>query len=172
MSTLALRERLVAIARRDVGQVEISRNHGDFIRKYWPCTNYSEGYDDRAPYCAAACCGWLHEWLKDPEVLAALKMTPTQAEVWRCKSPAAFGWTEWARDKGLLVMSDSLANTLHTGDFMVFDMSHIGLVYDDYSNRVKTIEANTGEGGGRDGEGVFDKDRPREMARNFIRLLA
>jgi hypothetical protein len=172
MSTLALRQKYIDIARRDVGQTETSPNHGEFIKKYWPATTYPEGYNDRAPYCAAAQCYFLQQWLKDPEVLAALKMTPAQAEAWRCKSPAAFGWTTWAKEKGLLVMTDSLANVLHTADIVVYDFSHVGVVYDDYADRIKTIEANTGPSGGRDGDGVWDKDRPREIARNFIRLLA
>ena len=74
-------------------------------------------------------------------------------------------------NKGLLVMGDAQKNVLHTGDIMVFDMSHIGIVFDDYGTRVKTIEANTGATGGRDGDGIFEKDRPREIARDFIRLL-
>lgn len=171
MTTLALRKRFVEIARRDVGKVETSRNRSPTIKRYWPATTYPEGHTNREPYCAAAMCFWLQEWLKDPEVLAALKMTAAQAERWRCKSPAAFGWTKWAREKGLLVMSDSRANLLHTADLMVFDMSHIGIVIDDYRDRVKTIEANTGPAGGRDGDGIWEKDRPREIARNFIRLL-
>lgn len=172
MTTIRLRKRFVDIASRDLGQIETSRNHGPAIAKFWDATSYPEGYADRAPYCAAAMCYWLREWLKDPDVLAALKMTPMQAEAWRCKSPAAFGWTSWARANGLLVMSDSQNHVLHSADVMVFDMSHIGLVSDDYDTRVKTIEANTGASGGRDGDGIFAKDRPREIARNFIRILA
>lgn len=171
MTTIKLRQRFIAIARRDVGQMEISRNRGHAIAKFWPATSYPEGYANREPYCAAGLCFWLMEWLKDPEVLAALKMTPLQAEQWRCKSARAFDWIMWARSKGLLVMSDSMEHTLHTADIMVFDMSHIGLVSDDYSSRVKTIEANTGPTGGRDGDGIFEKDRPREIARAFIRIL-
>lgn len=172
MSTFNLRKRLVDIALRDVGQTEVSRNQSPTIRKFWPATSYPSGHSERQPYCAAAVCYWVMEWLKDPEVLAAFGMTAAAAEKWRCKSPAAFGWTTWARDKGLLVMGDSMKNVLHTGDIMVFDMSHIGIVTDDSANRVMTIEANTGASGGRDGEGIFQKNRTREIARDFIRLLA
>ena len=171
MSTLHLRERLVAIARADVGQTETSRNRGPAIGKFWPATTYPEGYANREPYCAAALCYWVRKWLLEPDVLKAFGMSPIQAEEWRCKSPAAFGWTRWAMNKGLLVMGDTQKNVLHTGDIMVFDMSHIGIVFDDYGTRVRTIEANTGATGGRDGDGIFEKDRPREIARNFIRLL-
>lgn len=172
MNTLHLRKRLIDIARRDVGQMETSRNRGPAIAKFWPTTSYPEGYANREPYCAAGVCYWVAKWLKDPEVLAALGMTPAKSEAWRCKSAAAYGWLDWAKKKGLLVMGDSINNTLHTGDLVVFDFSHIGIVYDDYKDRIKTIEANTGVSGGRDGEGIFDKDRPREIARSFIRLLA
>ncbi len=171
MSSLKLRNRLVEIASRDVGQTESSRNQGPAMKRYWPATTYPEGYADRAPYCAAAVCYWVREWLKDPEVLAALGKTPSQAEAWRCKSPAAFGWHDWAKKRGLLVMTDSMSNTLHTGDIMIFDMSHIGIVTNDKGTRVFTVEANTGPSGGRDGDGVWAKTRERSLARNFIRLL-
>jgi len=174
MSTLHLRKRLIDIARRDVGQLETSRNHGPAIAKFWPATSYPEGYANREPYCAAAACYWVSEWLRDPEVLGALRMTHGEAQAWRCKSPAAYGWIKWAKERGLLVMGDSLANTLHTGDIVVYDFSHLGIAFDDYQDRIKAIEANTGDPSKdqRDGDGIFEKDRPREIARGFIRLLA
>lgn len=172
MTTLPLRNRLIEIAVRDAGQMETSRNHGPAIKKFWPATWYPEGYANREPYCAAAVCYWVREWLKDAEVLAALGMTARQAEDWRCQNPAAYGWLDWAKRRNLLVMGDSMSNVLHTGDLVVFDFSHIGIVYDDYADRIRTIEANTGASGGRDGDGIFKKDRPREIARAFIRLLA
>lgn len=172
MSTFPLRKRLVDIAQLDVGQTEKTRNQGPAIKKFWPATSYPEGYANREPYCAAAVCYWVREWLKDPEVAAAFKKTPTQLEAWRCKSAAAFGWLDWAKKKGLLVMNDSIRNVLHTGDLVVFDFSHIGIVTDDYKDRICTIEANTGPVNPRDGDGIYEKDRPREVARGFIRLLA
>jgi hypothetical protein len=172
MSTLNIRQKLVDIARLDVGQREASRNRGEYIKKYWPATNYPDGYINREPYCAAAMCYWLREWLKLPEVLSALDMSRSEAENWRCKLPAAFGWTRWAKEKGLLVATDREDFVLHTADLMVFDISHIGLVTNDNDNSVNTIEANTGATGGRDGDGVFAKVRRRSEAKNFIRLLA
>lgn len=172
MSTLALRKKLVEIARLDVGKVETTRNHADWIEKFWPATSYREGYAERQPYCAAAGCYWLREWLRDPAVLSALKMSPQEAESWRCKSPAAFGWTNWAKEHGLLVMSDDASQVLHTGDIMIFDISHWGVVDTDEGDLVYTIEANTGATGSRDGEGAFYKTRHRSEAKNFIRLLA
>lgn len=171
MSTFALRQLLIDIARKDVGQTETSRNRGPAIQKFWPATSYPEGYANREPYCAAAVAYWVREWLKLPEVAAAFGKTPSQLETWRCKSAAAFGWLDWAKKKGLLVMSDSPDVTLHTGDLMIFDMSHIGIVHDDSGSNVFTIEANTGPSGGRDGDGIWEKTRNRSLARAFVRLL-
>lgn len=176
MSTYDLRKKLVTIASRDVGQMETSRNQGPAIRKFWPATSYPEGYRERQPYCAAAVAYWVSEWLKDSEVIIAIceqyDILPRQIESWRCKSAAAFGWLDWARKKNVQILSDSILNTLHTGDLMVFDMSHIGIVTDDSKANIYTIEANTGATGGRDGDGIFQKVRTRPMARGFIRLLA
>lgn len=170
-----LRKRLVDIAKRDVGKLETSRNQADWIRPYWQATSFSSGHLERAPYCAAAVAYWVQQWLKIHDVLETMGMSSTGAEKWRCKSARAFDWIIWAKSKGLLVMDDSRRNVLHTGDIMVFDMSHIGIVETDHDlgdrSVIYTIEANTGEQGGRDGEGCFAKVRDRSMARAFIRLL-
>ena len=172
MSTLAIRQALVEIARRDVGKVEVTRNRAPFIARYWPATSYPNGHADRQPYCAAAVCYWVREWLKLPEVLAALKMTPTGAERWRCKSARAFDWLDWAAARKLEVLSDRPTERLRVGDLMVFDISHIGIVKDDDdAGNVWTIEANTGNGSVRDGDGCFERMRNRSAARAFIRLI-
>jgi len=171
MSNLAIRQALVEIARRDVGKVEVTRNRAPWIARYWPATNYPQGHLNREPYCAAAVCSWAMEWLQLPEVLAALKMTPAQAERWRCKSARAFDWLDWAKKRKLEVLSDRPTERLRVGDLMVFDISHIGIVKDDDAKGVYTIEANTGNGSIRDGDGCFERVRQRSQARAFIRLI-
>jgi len=171
MSNLAIRQALVEIARRDVGKVEQTRNRAPWIQKYWSATTLPNGHADRQPYCAAAVAWWVREWLKIPEVLDALKMTPAGAERWRCKSPAAFAWLDWANARRLEVLGDRPTERLRVGDIFVFDMSHIGIVRDDDSSGVYTIEANTGATGSRDGDGCFEKVRQRHQARAFIRLI-
>jgi hypothetical protein len=171
MNTLPLRKQLIEIAGRDVGQMETSRNHGPAIPKFWTATSYPEGYENREPYCAAGVCYWVREWLKIPGVQQAFGKTASQLDQWRCKSARAFDWKDWAKDRGVRVLSDSPSEILHTGDIVVFDFSHIGIVHDDKGDRIYTIEANTGASGVRDGDGIFRKDRPREVARCFIRLL-
>lgn len=97
MSTLELRQRLIEIAKRDVGKVEISQNRAPWISRMWPATDTPNGHQQKWPYCAAAVAYWVREWLKDKEVLAQLKLTPDMAERWRGKTPGAFAWaTTWA----------------------------------------------------------------------------
>jgi hypothetical protein len=111
------------------------------------------------------------EWLQLPEVLAAMKMAPAAAERWRCKSARAFDWLDWAQKRRLEVLSDRPTERLRVGDLMVFDISHIGIVRDDDASGVYTIEANTGNGSIRDGDGCFERVRTRSQARAFIRLI-
>jgi len=172
MSNLAIRQALVEIARRDVGKVEVTRNRAPWIQKYWTATTLPNGHAERQPYCAAAVAWWVREWLKLPEVLDALKMTATGAERWRCKSARAFDWLDWANARKLEVLSDRPTERLRVGDLFVFDISHIGIVKDDDANGVFTIEANTGNGSVRDGDGCFERVRTRAQARAFIRLTA
>ena len=163
--------RLVAIAAVDVNKLEVGRNRAPWIQKFWPATDYPEGYANREPYCAAAVSYWVAQWLKDAAVLANLGMTAAAAERWRCKSAGAFRWLEWARSKGVRTFSDSPGLKLLPGDIMVFDMSHIGIVESaTIGSTIYTIEANTGATGGRDGDGCFRKIRTRSLARGFIRL--
>jgi hypothetical protein len=171
MSNLAIRQQLVEIARRDVGKVEITRNRAPWIQKYWTATTLPNGHADRQPYCAAAVAWWVREWLKLPEVMDSLKMTPTGAERWRCKSAAAFAWLDWANARRLEVLSDRPTERLRVGDIIVMDVSHIGIVKDDDAKGVYTIEANTGNGSIRDGDGCFERVRTRAQARAFIRLI-
>jgi hypothetical protein len=109
MSTFALRQKLIDIARKDVGKTEVTKNQAPWIAKYWPATTYPDGMDNREPYCAAAQAYCLREWLKLKEVLTALGMTKEQAEKWRCKSASVFkasdSWLNWAKSaKGVKVL--------------------------------------------------------------------
>lgn len=174
MDTALARNMLVDIAARDIGKTEVSRNRADWIKKYWPATSYPEGYANREPYCAAACCYWLkalgEELAQKGELKATFGKTLAQFESWRCKSAGAWRWQEWANQKGVTVLPDTA--TPLPGDFVVYDFSHIGLVRRvGKKGRIITIEANTGPSGGRDGDGCYEKDRPQEIARCFVRVL-
>jgi len=166
---------LVNIAKRDVGKVESPRNNqGAWIKRFWPSTSYPDGYSNREPYCAAAMAFWLDtvgDELAKAGLLESLTgMNAEQFEKWRCKSAGAWAWQAWAKKaKGVTVLPDSA--TPQKGDIVVFDFSHIGLVTGvPAKGRVATIEANTGPAGERDGDGCWEKNRPQEVARCFLRF--
>ena len=168
MSTLHVRQKLIEIARREVGVREVGRNTGKRVREYQAATNLEgTGW----PWCAAFVCWCIREWGQDKEVLAALKLTPAGFEKWRPKTAAAFGLEDWAKKRGLQVMFADDIPSLRTGDIVTFDQSHTGLVADDARGVIKTIEGNTGASGGREGDGVWDKSRNFKESRKFIRLL-
>ena len=176
MSTLALRKKLVAIAESELGVVEIPRNSnkGARVQLYQRATTLAgTGW----PYCAAFVCFCIREWLKDADVREALGLkTVAAAEAWRPKTAGAFAFHDWADKHGLLVMDDSPKHILHTADLATFDVSHIGIVKDDYVkggvSRIVTIDGNTSpSSGNNEGGGVYQRDRPRSDARKFIRLL-
>lgn len=169
-STLAVRKLLIEIAFADAGKTETSKNQAPWIKPYWPSTSYKEGYANREPYCAAAMCHWIDVWLAIAEVQKAFGKSAAELEKWRCKSARVFDWPDWAKTKKLPILGENAV--LHTGDLFIFDMSHCGIVYNDDSKQVYTIEANTGASGGRDGDGCFKKVRNRTLAKCFIRMLA
>jgi len=182
MSTFLIRQQLLSIARRDVGKVENTDNRAPWIAKLWPATAtpyfYNIGNRDypkgNPPYCAAGVCYSVREWLKLPQALQALKMTPVQAEKWRCKSAAVAGWYEWAQHtSGVMVLPKSCI--LHAGDLVIYTYSHIEIVSDDDGTKdgpFVAIGYNTDAGGSRDGEGCFEKPRSRKSVKCFIRVLA
>jgi hypothetical protein len=168
MSTLAVRQKLIDIARREVGTLERGRNTGARVRQYQAATNLAgTGW----PWCAAFVCWCIREWGKDHEVLKALVKTAAQFETWRPKTAAAFGFEDWGRKKGLMVLDADDKPILRTGDIMTFDVSHVGIVADDERGTIWTIEGNTGASGGRDGDGVWNKTRNFKEARRFVRII-
>jgi len=174
-NTYELRKKLVEIARRNVGKTEVTRNQAPWIKPLWTATSYPEGHAERQPYCAAGMAWALREWLKLPEVLKALKMTPAQAEKWRCKSASVFhagdnSWLGWARAKGLDIYGPK-AN-FHTGDFIIYNYSHIEMFVDDLEQgAIQCIGYNTDPGAGRDGDGCWEKPRHRGKIQCAIRIL-
>lgn len=169
-ATFPLRRRLIEIARRELGTAEIGdSNTGKRVREYQATTSLGgTGW----PWCAAFVCWCVREWLKDPEVMAAFGFDNAAAEAWRPKHADAYGFHPWAAEHGLLTMDDSPGNVLHTGDIVTFDFSHIGMLETDEGPLIHTIEGNTSGAAGRDGGEVWEHNRPRSIARKFIRLLA
>ncbi len=164
----------MAIAKREIGVVEDPKNSntGARVREYQRSTNLSgTGW----PYCAAFVCWCVQQWGEDFQVLDALKMNPGQFEGWRPKTAAAYGFDDWAERNGLLVINENThpgEATLHTGDIVNYDFSHVGLLDTDKGNILYTVEGNTDSHGSAEGGGVYAKTRARSLARRVIRLLA
>lgn len=178
-TTYPLRKKLIDIFLGEVGVREVPRNsnRGPRIQEYQRATDLAgTGW----AYCAAFMCWGIMKWGEDSAVRDALKLTRDGFEAWRPKTAAAYGFEDWARRKRLLVHNENARPgklTLHTGDLMTFDISHIGALITDYESssyalwRMETVEGNTNASGSRDGGGVYRMERARSFARCFIRLL-
>lgn len=169
-----IRQKLIQIARMDVGNVEKTRNQAPWIQKFWPSTDYPEGYKNREPYCAAGIAYCVDKWLESLDVCNEFGFTSTaEAEKWRCKSASAYGWLDWAKKaKGVKVLDKKCI--LHAGDLVVYNYSHIEIVTNDDNTETGPFVAigfNTNASASREGEGCFEKPRSRSSVKAFIRLL-
>jgi hypothetical protein len=167
-------ELLLSIASTDLHKTEVGSNRGEWIAKLWLATNYPEGYSQQAPYCAAGMC-WVwatfFELLRNQgELQSVMKMTGAQTEEWRCKSAAAWGWRDWAEQRGLKRYLDTIIPK--AGDVVVYDFHHVGLVTGAAGKHdMMTLEYNTNANGSREGDGCWEKSRPISLAQCFIRII-
>ena len=153
-------EKVIAIAKTQLGIHEVSRNHGDGISKYWTATNYPGGYAAREPYCAA-CMAWC---IREADIFD---------EKERPKTPAAYGFENWADNLSTKTKITRNPSKVKRGQLVVFNFSHIGIATSDSnsSGTFSTIEANTGASGSRDGDGVYEKTRDISRVHSVITLL-
>lgn len=163
--------KLAEIAISQVGTLEEGgNNRGSKVREYQGATYLAPG---DWPWCAAFVCWCIREWLAGGALADSLD-TAARISAWRPKTPRAFGFEAWAKERGLPVLGERAA--VKAGDIVVFDMSHVGIAVASApagSKHVETVEGNTGVVGLRDsaaGDGVFRKKRPRPMIRSIIRL--
>ncbi len=167
-------QKLIVIAQNEVGVREGTVNNtGVRIVEYQGATWLAPG---AWPWCAAFTAWVMREWLEDESVRSALKLSSfSLAEKWRCRDASAFGWENWAKQKGILVLPET--EKAKAGDFVVFDFSHIGLVVADQTTtkaKLKTIEGNTNGKGDRDsesGDGVWKKERVPSLTKSYIRIF-
>lgn len=136
---------------------ETSNNHGPEIEKFWSACDYSEGYNDRAPWCAAFVC-----WV--------IRAAGIFSEQKRPKTAAAFGFEEWATDHGLKVTK--APQSVRAGQIVVFSFSHVAIAVSDSdrNGNFQTIEGNTNPQGARDGNGVFRKVRYLSVVRSVVTI--
>jgi hypothetical protein len=130
----------------------------------WSATDYPQGWRTRKPYCAAFLCFIVRRW-RSGHIARRVGDRPV--------SPAVAGWKRWANDprSGVLVFSD--ASKAVPGDIVSFlpHMSHIGIVeHVAFPRFVRTIEANTDDVGGREGDGIWRRTRTVNFCGEFYRL--
>ncbi len=152
-----LADRLVAILRTKVGVREIPRNsnRGPDVEMFQRAT-WLEGTG--WAWCAAFVCWGM---LKLQEEINYPFERPQTAGAW--------DFENWAKKQGLKLFKP--ADKIRKGDIVIFTFSHIGVATEDEKGGyVATIEGNTDDDGGREGNGVYEKRRPKSQIRSVIRL--
>ena len=162
------RQKFVEVARRYAGIREFSPNRFDHDDEIWSSTSYPDGGKNREPYCAAFVC----------HVVATADSESADLEFYnRPKCAAVRDWKDWARKpmNGVEIIEPGTKDP-QPGDIVNFlpHISHIGIVtgFDAARNIVHTIEANTNDAGGREGDGIYEKERRMSICGEFYRLPA
>ncbi len=145
----------VAVAREWMGRPETSANHFQGMEKVWADTNYPNGYQDRAPYCAAFQCYVVAEARRRG---ANIKERPT--------SPSVSEFRNWCRARGYAVSKPQPGDF---GTLLPSGTSHIFLVESPDGSVVHTLEGNTDGAGSREGDGFWEKTR-RIASCDFFRI--
>lgn len=143
---------------REVG----GNNRGERIDWYEGATWLDPSKD--WAWCASFVCRAIWE---------TLKRTGIQPEWTRPRTPGAYAFRDqWARDnKERGIKTVKMPGKIIAGDLVVFRFSHIGVAVGDSDGEwVETVEGNTGNGGGRDGDGLFKKRREVSLISAAIRF--
>jgi hypothetical protein len=163
--------KLADIAETQIGvREEGGNNKGATVRQYQFATNLQPS---AWPWCAAFVCWCVQHWLESPANKHWLGLKIMTPEGWRPRTAAAFGFIPWSRERPATTLMLPETATPQRGDIVVFDFSHIGIVSGTSRTKVLTIEGNTNGRGDRDstsGDGVWSKERPRSLARCYIRI--
>ena len=162
-----IRQAFVDVARREIGVKELSKNMSPRIMEYWRYTSYPEGGKNREPWCAAFMCFVVAQGAQTDKRLAP-RVLPQAA--------ACNDWIEWANGNGAIVFKPHDGMYFPAcGDIVLYRFgnhpryNHIGVVVSFDGDTVYTVEGNTNEEGGRDGDGVYSKERSLNICAAFIR---
>jgi hypothetical protein len=141
----SMSHRMVVIAHGELGTKESGGNNkGARIVEYQKATWLTPS---PWPWCAAFIC-WVFQRALDGRRL------PSGVE----------------RPRTVTLIKPASKTTVRAGDIVCYTFSHIGLAAkDEAGGYVQTIEGNTGPSGGRDGDGVWSKKRPKSKIRSIIR---
>ena len=163
------RAEIAKTALGEVGVLEVGgNNRGPRVNEYQSATWLKPA---PWPWCAAFVCWVIREWA--PRRISF--RSQAAFEQWRPRTAGAIDFEVWAAHRGALVL-DAHQPT-EAGDIVTFKFGHIGIVAADAPASeylIKTVEGNTGPMGLRDsdsGDGVFAKERTRDVIRKFIRMV-
>ena len=172
---MSLREKFLAKAQAEIGQMEVTENRSPRIVQYRSATTLGvAGVADKGwAWCSAFVCWVQLEFMK--EQMAAMLDR-------RMKSAAAHDWELW-KFPGLTV-SDPKTTLAKPGDIVTFEFNgdtkradHVGIVLfgqKSLAEPIITIEGNTHVGSTkRDGgnDGIFRMSRSPRLVRKIISWL-
>ena len=155
-SAIKLINDFVRIARQEVGVRESGgNNRGERVQQYQDGASWLGGTG--WAWCAAFIC-----WVFDE--LALIHSLPFA----KPEGAGAFWFEDWANQQGIKVLGKRAK--IRKGDIVIFSFSHIGIASGNEKNNVfRCIEGNTNDGGSRDGDGVFEKNRSKSLVRSILR---
>ena len=124
-------ERLLEIAKSQLGVQETSGNFGPGIQKYWQ--SVTDGTGRYGDFWCAAFTSWV---IEQAGILPPEKLPGTAG---------AFLYRDWARRNPDVAVGRKNPRVVYAGDLVVFSFSHIGFAAEDSrGSTVLTIEGNTG----------------------------
>ena len=156
-----IRERMVEISKSEVGVKEEGDNAGRRIVEYQKCTWLPPG---AWPWCAAFICWVVREALRGYSAPPGFK---------RPLTAAAWDFERWAMKdggSGVRLYKPAGETNIEPGDILCYTFSHIGLATACNESEVSTVEGNTDASGGREGDGVWERQRHVSKVRSVIRL--
>jgi hypothetical protein len=151
---------IAKIANSQVGVKEVGNNSGPQIVQYQTATWLAPG---PWPWCAA-----FVDW-----VIQQAMTTCNVSSLKRPQTAGAYDLENWAIQNPTNVkLFKGTPDLISTGDIIVFTFGHCGLaVGDEAAGIFNTVEGNTNNDGGAEGDGVYTKLRKRALVRSFIRIL-
>lgn len=136
---LTIRDSIAKLAREQIGVRQTNSNTGPEIDEYLACSGLDPGY----AWCAAMMC-WLHSNVDRPY---------PEGSAW---SP---NWFPESR------VTEDLEKGNVFGIYFrnLGRIAHVGMIVEDRDNSVVSVEGNTSDTGGREGDGVYKKYRSKSQ---------
>lgn len=152
---LELRARALALAERYIGVREHGgRNRGPQIERWLDTVNLPPGQ----PWCAAFVSSILREAAAGLHMASPIPLCGSVAKLWK-KAPEHMRSGRCTRGSIFIHFTDP--DNPH-------GFGHTGFVTGVDGDHMMTVEGNTDDAGGRDGDGVWYKRRPISYAFGFI----